>query len=342
MDRSVPASRTRTVAAALAATLLGGALAAGAGPARADSPPGSTIAIVAGDGNYASIVPGPASASPLYYPTWLASDRAGNVYISFDGGSSDDGNTIAKITKSTGRVGYLLNSAQDDNPPVPGPAVSSPFGDVAALAAAPDGTIYAADASHGVIVKISSAGVLSVIAGDGSSGAVTAGPARSSHLDPSALAVGPDGSLFVGDSSGVVAKITAGGTLSIVAGNGSFGPPVTGGPATSSQFAVIYGLAVDADGDVFIADSIGHCLTMVSAATGDLEPVVGSCGTSGPAVEGTAAASQLYLPRQIALDRFGDLYIADKFNQQIEKVTDPDSGTGTLSFVAGGSGNLTV
>lgn len=302
--------------------------------AQAASSVGTDVEDWAGDGDYDPIIPGPALQSPMYYPTSLASDRAGTIYVAFDPGNSDMGPSVAKITRG-GVVSYLLNSTRTTGQPVPGPALASPFEGVTGLAAAPDGTVYVASIEAHLVVKISPSGTLSVVAGNGSSGTVTPGPATSSPMDPGALALGPDGSLYIADESTlVVSRVSPGGTSSIVAGNGALGTPTTGGPATSSSFNSITDLALDDSGDLFVVDQSAACVLMVDGG-GDLDLVAGSCGSPGTQTLGPAASSQLGSPGGMALDPAGDLYIADSNNRYINRIADPDSGSGTLSVVAG-------
>ena len=122
------------------------------------------------------------------------------------------------------------------------------------------------------------------------------------------------------------------GVITTVAGNGVQGYSGDGGPATAARLGLIAGMAVDASGNLYLADYSNSCIRRVSAATGIITTVVGT-GIAGYAGDGgPAAAARLYGPRGIALDLAGNLYISDTVNVRIRKVT---ASTGIISTVAG-------
>jgi sugar lactone lactonase YvrE len=141
-------------------------------------------------------------------------------------------------------------------PPATGPALSSELNGPVAVAVDSTGDVYIADPSNYEVEKVTPAGALSIFAGTGTLGNPTAGPATSSDLtDPAGLAVDPAGDVYISDeTSGEVVKVTPSGTLSIIVGTGTQGTP-TPGPATSSQLGSPQGLALDAAGDLYIADA---------------------------------------------------------------------------------------
>jgi DNA-binding beta-propeller fold protein YncE len=171
---------------------------------------------------------------------------------------------------------------------------------------------------------------LSIFAGTGSYGAATPGPATSSPLGgPQDVAVDSSGNVFIADYDGnLVEEVTPSGTLSIVAGNGTYGSP-TPGPGTSSDLDGPNGVAVDAAGDVYIADGGNNEVEMVTPA-GTLSIVAGT-GTAGVPTPGAATSSELNNPYMVAIDPSGNLFIADEYNNEIEKVTPG----GALSIFAG-------
>jgi hypothetical protein len=129
------------------------------------------------------------------------------------------------------------------------------------------GDLFIADSGNNVVEEVTAAGRLSVVAGDGEEGTPTPGPATSSELDaPAGVAVDAQGSLLIADSGNyVVEEVTAAGRLSVVAGDGNQGPP-TPGLATKSELGEPDGVAVDAHGDVFIADSGNNDVEKVTYA----------------------------------------------------------------------------
>jgi len=126
-----------------------------------------------------------------------------------------------------------------------------------------------------------------------------------------------------------IEKVTAGGTLSILAGTGQTGPPVPG-PASSSTLNNPAGVVADSAGNVYIADQNNHAIEKV-ALDGTLSVYAGIPGVTGLPTAGPAASSHLNNPDAIAIDSADNVYIADYGNAVIEKVTP----AGQLSVIAG-------
>src|SRR5664280_1844808 len=195
------------------------------------------------------------------------------------------------------------------------------------------------------------AGDLSFVAGNGTPGAATKGPATSSPLNsPAGVAVDAAGNVYIADTdNNVVEKVTAGGQLSVFAGNGTPGA-ATKGPATSSPLFYPFGVAVDAAANVYIADTDNNVVEKVTAA-GQLSVLAGN-GTPGAATEGPATNSPLNYPTGVAVDAAANVYIADYTNSRVEKVTPaatvpaaptgltatPGNGSATLTFTPGSDG----
>jgi hypothetical protein len=127
------------------------------------------------------------------------------------------------------------------------------------------GNVYIVDDNE-MVERVTSAGVLSIFAGDGDVGAPTPGPATSSQLShPRGVAVDGAGNVYIADfNNTVVEKVTPGGVLSIFAGSGTYGAP-TPGPATSSNLGFPSAVAVDGAGNVYIADIGNNVVEKVAA-----------------------------------------------------------------------------
>jgi sugar lactone lactonase YvrE len=224
------------------------------------------------------------------------------------------------IVAGTGRFGA----------PTPGPAISADLANPQGVAVDAAGNLYIADNLNHVVEKVTPLGALSVVAGTGTYGAPTPGPATTSDLDdPSGVAVDAAGNLYIADNfNHVVEKVTPSGALSVVAGTGTYGAP-TPGPATSSDLGNPGGVAVDAAGDLFIADNFNHVVEKVTPS-GALSVVAGT-GSFGAPKPGPATGSDLGTPAGVAVDGAGDLYISDWGDFVVEKVTP----SGTLSVVVG-------
>jgi YD repeat-containing protein len=223
-------------------------------------------------------------------------------------------------------------------------AVSMPGAPVSVLA--PDGTTIASTlaASAGNVlsfalplsgtytVLVHTFSSIETVAGTGAGGGSgDGGPATSAHLDvPHGVAVDASGNLFVAEWSGRrVRKISPSGIIATVAGGGS-GALGDGGPATAATLGLIEAVAVDAKGNVFIADTTNHRIRKV-AGNGIITTVAGT-GTAGYSGNGGAATSaKLSSPRDVAVDAHGNVYIADTDNHRVRKV----SSAGIITVVAG-------
>jgi sugar lactone lactonase YvrE len=247
-------------------------------------------------------------------PSGVAVDPAGNVYLA-DAGAND----VIKVT----RAGVATVVASGLNAPG-GVAVNPSSGDV-----------YIADTGNHEVKRLSAGGTLTIVAGTGAAGTPTAGPAAASALGgPSGLALDSAGDLYIADGAGAsgtpsVEKVTPGGTLSILAGNGTRGTPVTG-IATHSPLRTPTGVAVDAGGDLFIADPGASAVLKVTPA-GALSVFAGKVALPGVTAQGTATATKLSAPTGLATDSAGNLYVADAGNNRVDQVTP----AGHLAYFAG-------
>lgn len=211
-----------------------------------------------------------------------------------------------------------------------GPAASMPV-DPQAIAVDGHGNIFFSELTN-TIRKISPDGMIATVAGNGTAGyAGDGGPAGSAEFrNPVGIAFDGQGNLFVADlSNNRVRKISADGIVTTVAGNGAPGFSGDGGPATSAQLNAPASVAVDAGGNLFIADVSNSRVRKVSA-DGTIATVAGKGGYpySG---EGGPATNAGLSPRAVAVDAQGTLYIADELNSRVLAIS-PD---GIIKTVAG-------
>ena len=278
------------------------------------------ITTVAGGGNGDG---GAATSASLAVPTALVLEPSGAMLI-----AESLGNRIRRISSGgvivtiagTGGTGY-----GGDNGPASVAALNSPEG----LARDAAGNLYIADSANHRIRKISSVAI-TTIAGTGTPGfGGDGGAAGGAQLDtPTAVAVDASGNLFIADSlNNRIRKVTPGGTITTVAGNGSAGFGGDGGPAASALLDQPSGLAIDASGNLFFADSSNHRIRKVTPG-GVITTVAGGGfgGDNAPAV-----GARLLFPLGVAVDSGGILYIADTFGHRVRKV----SVSGTITTVAG-------
>jgi RHS repeat-associated protein len=221
---------------------------------------------------------------------------------------------------------------------------------VSDVAAAPDGSIYFTERNLSRISRLDPDGNVTVVAGidggpynfPGYSG--DGGPAVNAHLNrPSSVAVGPDGSLYIGDTgNNVVRKVDTNGIITTVAGNGNWGYTGDGGPAVNAQFDEIRDVAASPDGSLYIIDR-NHRVRRVDPS-GIISTFAGHgfCGVwdpmgdGGPATEACFDYSGFSLGGEIAVGPDGSLYIADIAHTRVRRVDQQ----GIINTVAGNGAQL--
>jgi sugar lactone lactonase YvrE len=162
--------------------------------------------------------------------------------------------------------------------------------------------------------------------------------------EPTGLVFDSAGNLYIADTDeNVVREISAAGVISTVAGSGTQGFSGDGGPATSAQLDSPTGVAVDASGNLYIADTLNHRIREVSAGTITTVAGTGTAGYSGDG--GPATAAELDQPTALAVDSQGNIYIADTNNNRIREISGGNiktaAGTGQQGF-SGDGGQATA
>jgi hypothetical protein len=266
------------------------------------------------------------SGGALLYPAGVSAAN-GHVYVSNTGG-----NVIADVNAgSTNIIAGSLegNGEAGDGGPATAATFTSPGGTVEDS----HGDTFIADTEDNVIREITPDGMIHRFAGTGEEGnSGLGGPATAAELDfPQDVAVNAAGDVFFSDSyNNRVDEVLPDGTLRAVAGNGTAGYSGDGGPASSAELSFPVGVAVDALGNVYIADASNNVIRRVDSATGIITTVAGDYaadranndglgGFSGDG--GPANSAELNDPQGVALDGAGDLFIADTFNNAIRMVT---------------------
>jgi len=198
------------------------------------------------------------------------------------------------------------------------------------------GNVYVADTYNYTVRKITSAGVVTTLAGladnDGSTDG-TGSDARFSYLF--GIAVDNAGNVYVTDSSNTIRKITPAGVVTTLAG----APDVHGsadGTGSAAQFWQPWGIAVDSAGNVYVADQANNTIRKITPA-GVVTTIAGAAGVIGSA-DGSGSAARFNAPAGIAVDSAGNLYVADTYNRTIRKITSAGVVT-TLAGMAGIAGS---
>jgi len=288
--------------------------------------PTGTIGTYAGSGvNVASGDGGPAIQAAIQDLVGMAADGAGNLYIA-------DSIWVREISAA----GIITTIAGEGTYGVPGdggPAINADFDFLESVAVDASGNLYIGDDDR--IRKITPDGIIHTVAGTGTAGYEgDGGPALAAQLHmPLSLATDAGGNLYIADEENYrVRMVSAAGTITTVAGNGSFDFQGDGGPAAAAPLSATLGIAVDAAGSLYIADAGNNRVRKV-LADGTIATVAGTgvAGYSGDG--GPATAAQLSNPRAVAFDANGNLYIADEGNYAIRKV----APNGTITTVAANS-----
>src|ERR1035437_10331608 len=292
---------------------------------------GGTITTVAGNGVAGfSGEGGPATSASLSNPWGLALDSVGNLYIADKGNNrvrKVSGGTITTVA-GNGVAGF-----SGEGGPATSASLSNPWG----LAIDSVGNLYIADQGNHRIRRVSGE-TITTVAGNGAFGfSGDEGPATSASLyEPGGVAVDSAGNLYIAEGNRITTdyrnsriRKVSGGIITTVAGNGSYRFSGDGGIVTSASLDQPQGMAVDAAGNLYIADTTNHRIRKVSSGTITTVAGNGVGGFSGDG--GPATRASLYYPQGVTVDSAGTLYIADTFNGRIRKV----SG-GTITTVAGG------
>jgi len=289
-----------------------------------------TITTVAGDGNFGTIgADGIATSVSLSGPQSIFVDGAGNILFS-ESGRIRKVDTFGNITTVAGGGSGPYGASGDGML-----AIDIKLSSTGGVAVDPSGNIYLSDS--GLIRKVDTSGIIATVAGGGSLSANgDGGDAFQAVLDyPSMLALDRTGNLYISepnrarirkvDTAGIITTIAGGGKGTVSGGDG--------GPATAAVINSPEGITVDSAGNIYI--STGNKIRKVDAA-GIISTVAGN-GTSGFSGDGgPATAATLQGPFGLAVDKSGNLYIADRFNNRIRKV----DVSGIITTVAGGGTGL--
>jgi sugar lactone lactonase YvrE len=258
---------------------------------------------------------GPATGAQLDNPAGVAVDAAGNLFI-----ADRYNHRIRKVTPD-GVIHTIAGNGREDFRGDGGPATAAQFEYPNSVAVDSTGALFIGD--HSYVHKVAPNGIITTLAENGLYGfSGDGGPAVSALLfNPSDVAADVAGNLFIADSGNHrIRKITPDGMINTIAGNGIYGFSGDGLQAVNAQLNYPSGVAVDAAGNLFIADTYNQRIRKVTP-DGIIRTVAGN-GTAGYSGDGgQATAAQLNWPYDVTIDKAGNLFIADTYNSCIRKVT---------------------
>ena len=293
----------------------------------------STITTVAGDnasGSGYSGDGGQATVAQLNGEANVAFDASGDMYI------ADTSNNVIRMVTPEGIISTVAGNGSMGYTGDGGLATSAELSGPFDMAVDASGNLFIADSGNNVIREVNTLGIISTVVGTGTSGySGDGGPASIAKLTfPASIVFDSEGDLIIADTgNNVIRKVTPSGIISTIAGNGTAWYSGDGGPATSAEFHDPFGVAIDAQGDLFIADSANNAIREVNSA-GIISTIAGN-GTVGYSGDGGPATSAtLFDPPGVAVDAYGDVFIADQGNNAIREV----SPAGVINTVVGAAG----
>jgi sugar lactone lactonase YvrE len=196
------------------------------------------------------------------------------------------------------------------------------------------GNVLVADTDNNLIRKITPFGVVTTLAGNGGSGDANGIGTAAQFFCPAGVAVDTSNNVYVTDGcSNLIRKITPAGMVTTLAGNGSAGS--SNGPGTVASFDSPRGIAVDASGNVYVADMINESIRKITPA-GIVSTLAGN-GSKGYS-NGIGSVASFYYPMGVAVDASGNVYVTDSVNAMVRKIT-PD---GTVTTLAGNGNSNSI
>jgi len=290
----------------------------GADPA--DSLHVSRLAGASGGGGWFD---GPLATARFLYPSGVASDAAGNVYV------LEQASGFVRRLSPSGRVSTLAGLAGAFGA-VDGRGPLARFSVPEGIAVSASGVVYVADTGNHTIRRILPTGEVTLFAGTtGVLGGADGEPGVARFYSPRGVVVDAAGTLYVADTSNhSIRKITPGGVVSTLAGQaGSYG--TANGNGSAARFRSPQGVAVDGSGNVYVADTGNHTIRKIAPA-GEVTTLAGMPGVTGSA-DGDATQALFRRPAALTVDGAGNVLVADTGNMTVRLV----SASGVVSTLAG-------
>ena len=273
------------------------------------------IATVAGDGtNGYSGDADSATNAKLNYPNGVAFDASGDLYI------ADSNNDRIRQVDTNGIIATVAGGGPGGDG---GAATSATLAEPYGVTLDAIGNLYISDDDHASVRKVATNGIITTMAGEefspgysGDGGLAT----DASLFIPRSVALDTAGNMYIADSQNCrIRKVNTSGIISTLAGNGNAGYFGDGGPATEAWLAAPSGVAVDASGNLYIADGGNNRIRKVNA-NGIITTVAGNGDTTYAGDGGPATNASLIEPASVAFDVSGNLYIGDTGNNRIREV----------------------
>ena len=289
-----------------------------------------TISTVAG-GGIMRTDGGPATEAVLFDPVGVAVDASDNIYTA----------ELCRIRKvdTNGIITTVAGSTcgfGGDG----GPATQGQLYCPSNVVVDASGNLYIADSDNNRIRKVDTNGIITTVAGNGQwaySG--DGGPATGASVSVNGVALDASGNLYIADDgNNRIRKVDTNGIITTIAGNGVRGYEGDGGPATEAKLYRPLSVAVDASGNLYIADDGNNCIRKVDT-NGIITTIAGNGIEGYGGDDGPAILAQLRYPSGVTTDAFGNLYIADQGNHRIRLVKDIFIPKDTFDIIITVAGN---
>ncbi len=285
------------------------------------------VTTIAGAAGVAGVQDGAGSTARFNSPHGIACDRQGNIYI------ADRYNHRIRKINPAGTVSTIAGTGVIGG--TDGPGSSATFNEPWAVACDTAGNIYVADTRNYKIRKITPAGAVLTIAGQGTFG-TTNGPAALAKFGfPSGICVTPDGStIYVADHNTHVIRKIFNGTVSNLSGV-TYIAGSNDGAAGVATFNHPYGIEIDNSGNIIVADEWSNMIRLVTP-TGIVTTLAG-VGLNG-SNDGQPSSAMFNYPWDVTVDNTGNIFVADGFNHTIRKLESPFWTVSTYAGTAGVTG----
>lgn len=263
---------------------------------------GGTISTIAGTGTAGYTGDGAAATkAELSDPTGIALDASGNLYI------ADSANNVVRVVSSSGTIATFAGNNTVGFTGDGGLAVDAELSNPTAVAVDSSGNLFICDAGNSVIREVSSSNISTVVGG----------AATELQLNqPDGIVFDSKGAMYIADTGNRRIVKFIPGFISVIAGNGTLGDSGDGGPAVEAALGDPMGLAVDAAGNLYIADTFNSKIRKVTP-DGTISTVAGDGVQAYFGDKGVATKAALDFPHDVTVDKSGNLYIADTVNNVI-------------------------
>jgi sugar lactone lactonase YvrE len=273
--------------------------------------PAGVVTLVAGTPGTSGSTDGPVATALFNATAGVAVDSSGDLFV------ADDGNNEIREISAAGVVTTIAGKAGSPGT-VNGTGSTARFADPQNLAIDSSGNLYVADGNGNTIRKVAPGGVVTTLAGSGTSGSSDGTGTAAQFNDPTGVTVDPQGNVYVADyGNSTIRMITPSGVVTTLAGV----PRRTGsadGTGATARFYTPSGIGIDGFGNLYVADSGNDTIREVTQG-GVVTTIAGSPGIPEN-IDGPASAARFDTPGDVAVDPSGIVYVADSENDTIRRI----------------------